>query len=187
MNKRKTVEYSFLFAVIIGLAFGLVEKTNRMEKLIETQSKELTGYKSRVASIERMVVDLQDKFSVKKEDEPTPEEEIVYKPEIIKARVTAYAPLDNKSGICAEGNPAVTATGTKSRRGVVAVDPNKIPYGSRLFIPGYGEAIAEDTGGALRRYDGIAVDILVDSYSEAMSWGKQYIDIVILERGDKSE
>ncbi len=99
----------------------------------------------------------------------------------VQARVTAYAPLDNKSDICAEGDPTVTATGSQVRRGIVAVDPKKISYGTKVYIPGYGEAVAEDTGGALRRYDGIAIDILVDTYSETMQWGKQYLDIIIYD------
>lgn len=103
--------------------------------------------------------------------------------EVITARVTAYAPLDNKSGICAEGDPTITATGAKVRRGIIAVDPKKIPYGSLVYVPGYGEAIAEDTGGALRQYKGVAIDILVDSYEEAMQWGKQEVEVTILRRG----
>lgn len=99
----------------------------------------------------------------------------------VQARVTAYAPLDNKSGICAEGDPTITATGTKVRRGIIAVDPKKIPYGTKVYVPGYGEAVAEDTGGALRNYDGIAIDILVDTYEEAIQWGKQYLDIIIYD------
>ena len=102
---------------------------------------------------------------------------------VLMARVTAYAPLDNESGICAWGDPTVTATMTKVRRGVVAVDPEKIPYGTRLYIPGYGEVIAEDTGVGLKKYDGYAIDVLVDTYEEAMEWGKQYIDVEVLEWG----
>ena len=103
---------------------------------------------------------------------------------VVQARVTAYAPLDNKSGICAEGDPTITATGAKVRRGIIAVDPKKIPYGTKVYIPGYGEAIAEDTGGALRNYDGIAIDILVDTYEEAMQWGKKYMEVTIYEGGE---
>ena len=43
----------------------------------------------------------------------------------------------------------VTKTGTSVERGIVAVDPNVIPLGTRMFIPGYGFAIAADTGGGI--------------------------------------
>jgi 3D (Asp-Asp-Asp) domain-containing protein len=41
----------------------------------------------------------------------------------------------------------ITATGEKLRKGIVAVDPNVIPLGTKLYIPGYGFALAADTGG----------------------------------------
>ena len=45
-----------------------------------------------------------------------------------------------------------TSTGVKARQGItVAVDPNIIPYGSRVTIPGLGTFIAQDTGSAVRR------------------------------------
>ena len=97
----------------------------------------------------------------------------------VRARVTAYAPLDNKSGICAEGNPLITSTGETVGKSIIAVDPKKIPYGTKVEIPGYGVARASDTGGALRNYDGIAIDVYKDSYIEAMKWGVKYIDVII--------
>jgi len=44
---------------------------------------------------------------------------------------------------------STTATGQKLKKGVVAIDPRYIPYGTRLYIPGYGEGIAADTGPGL--------------------------------------
>ena len=49
-------------------------------------------------------------------------------------QVTAYSPYDNVSGMCNDGNPNVTATGTKPRPGTIAVDSNVIPYGSKIII-----------------------------------------------------
>lgn len=98
----------------------------------------------------------------------------------IRARVTAYSPLDDVNGINSEGNPRVTSRGTLARRGVIAVDPSKIPYDTELHIPGYGNAVAEDTGGAIRNYtEGIAIDVCVDTYEEAIAWGVRYLDVKI--------
>jgi len=43
----------------------------------------------------------------------------------------------------------ITATGVPVTKGIVAVDPNVIPLGTRLYIPGYGFAVAGDTGGGI--------------------------------------
>jgi 3D (Asp-Asp-Asp) domain-containing protein len=58
----------------------------------------------------------------------------------LRVLVTAY---------CLHGT---TATGTSVHRGTVAVDPNLIPLGSLLLIPGYGYGRAEDTGAAVHGY-----------------------------------
>ena len=105
----------------------------------------------------------------------------VYEPpyEVIQAKVTASAPYDNQSGICADSDPLHTATMTTPRIGVIAVDPSKIAYGTQVYIDGYGTAVAEDTGGALRNYDGYAIDVFMQSYDDAMAWGVQYIDVIV--------
>ena len=61
---------------------------------------------------------------------------------------------------------------------MIAVDPSVIPLGTRVFIPGYGEAIAEDIGGAIR---GNRIDIAFESHEEALSFGRQELEIFIME------
>lgn len=101
------------------------------------------------------------------------------------AKVTAYSPLDDRNGINSSGNPRITATGMLVSRGVVAVDPRKIPYGTKLKIEGFDRTfIAGDTGGALRNYDGYAVDIFHLTYESAISFGVQYLEVTIIEEVD---
>ena len=83
---------------------------------------------------------------------------------------TAYIPSDG------DGN-GITATGMVAQHGVVAVDPNVIPLGTRVYIPGYGEAIAADTGGAIY---GDRIDLCMDSYGEAMQFGRRYVTVYVL-------
>lgn len=71
-----------------------------------------------------------------------------------------------------------TATGIRARYGVVAVDPSVIPLGSHVFIPGYGIALAADTGGAII---GNRIDLCMDSWSDAMSFGRQVVHVYILK------
>lgn len=97
------------------------------------------------------------------------------------ARVTAYAPFDNQSGICNDGNPNSTSTGQRPGPSIVAVDPKKIPYGTKLKIKGFNRIFtAGDTGSSLRRYDGIAIDVYFDTYKETRRFGVQYLEIEIL-------
>ena len=72
-----------------------------------------------------------------------------------------------------------TATGTQTGRGTVAVDPAVVPLGARLSIPGYGAAVASDTGGAIR---GERIDVWFPTVEEARSWGTRTLTITI-QRG----
>lgn len=102
----------------------------------------------------------------------------------IRARLTAYSPLDNVDGQQAEGNPNRTSRGYQVGRNIVAVDPKKIPYGTVLEIPGYGIVECQDTGGALRRDNkNIRIDLFMNTYKEAMAFGVKDMDIKILKWG----
>ena len=72
---------------------------------------------------------------------------------------TTYDPYN-----CGGDGRGLTATGLKARFGVAAVDPRFIPLGTRLYIEGYGYAIAADTGGAIK---GNRIDLCVDSKHQA--------------------
>lgn len=70
-----------------------------------------------------------------------------------------------------------TATGLKAQYGVVAVDPEVIPLGTRLYIPGYGFAIAADTGSAIV---GDRIDLCFNSGWQAINWGVRDVTVFIL-------
>lgn len=94
----------------------------------------------------------------------------------IKVRATAYY----NSG--SNGN-SYTFTGTRPRRNPdgyssIAVDPRVIPLGTKLWVEGYGYAIAEDTGGAIK---GNAVDLFFNSSSEVYNWGVRYVNVYIIK------
>ncbi|MCH3963760.1 MAG: 3D domain-containing protein [Clostridium sp.] len=80
----------------------------------------------------------------------------------------------NATAYCDGG---ITASGMSTRKGIIAVDPRVIPLGSRVYIEGYGYAIAADTGGAIR---GNRIDLFFPSRSDAQSWGMRSVKIHIL-------
>ena len=88
---------------------------------------------------------------------------------VLATEYTAHDPSENGLGI--------TATGTKARVGECAVDPEYIPMGTVLWVPGYGIARAEDTGGAIKGYH---IDLFVPSKTQAMAWGKKLVTVTIL-------
>lgn len=128
------------------------------------------------------------------------------------AIVTPYCKIDDTSIVLRNGRPvdyeyvvsgkataytapegAYTASGRMSEIGTVAVNPNVIPYGSKLYIVGqydnicYGYAIAADTGDGMMAGT-IPVDVYMGSteehYDDACAWGLQYVDIYVVEVGN---
>ncbi|MBM7649318.1 3D (Asp-Asp-Asp) domain-containing protein/LysM repeat protein [Bacillus ectoiniformans] len=93
----------------------------------------------------------------------------------ISVKATAYtADCQGCSGITATGIDVKNNRNAK----VIAVDPNVIPLGSKVYVEGYGEAIAGDTGGAIK---GNRIDLHVPTNSEAMAWGVKTVDVTILD------
>jgi len=93
------------------------------------------------------------------------------KPNYITQRfvVTAYSPGD-------QGVGTKTASGKRVRRGHVAVDRRRIPFGTKMYIPGYGHAVAEDTGGAIK---GNRLDVYMTSRKQALRWGRRTVEVKI--------
>lgn len=73
----------------------------------------------------------------------------------------------------------ITATGLRARRGVIAVDPTVIPLGTRVYIPGYGVAVAGDTGGGVK---GNVIDLAYGD-DEVQDWVSRYVEIYLLGPG----
>lgn len=70
-----------------------------------------------------------------------------------------------------------TATGTWPKVGTIAVDPRVIPYKTKVYVEGYGYAVAEDTGGAIK---GAKIDVYLDTESACRQWGRKTVKIYIL-------
>lgn len=73
----------------------------------------------------------------------------------------------------------ITYSGHRVKRGLVAVDPNIIPLGMRLYIPGYGYAYSSDTGSAIK---GKRIDLFVENKTDSRNWEYKKVDVYILER-----
>ncbi len=71
-----------------------------------------------------------------------------------------------------------TAAGVSPHMGVVAVDTSVISMGSRLYVEGYGYARALDKGSAIK---GNRIDVFMESKSQALSWGRRFVKVYLLE------
>jgi uncharacterized protein YabE (DUF348 family)/3D (Asp-Asp-Asp) domain-containing protein len=76
------------------------------------------------------------------------------------------------------GATSGTTMGPRCERGIIAVDPDVIPLGSHVYVPGYGYAMAADTGGMI---NGRHVDLCFNSVAEVNAWGKRNITVIVLD------
>jgi len=72
----------------------------------------------------------------------------------------------------------ITAIGLRARKGIVAVDPKVIPLGTKLFIPGYGVALAADTGGWIKKN---RIDLCFETLEECFRFGRRKIRVYLVE------
>jgi 3D (Asp-Asp-Asp) domain-containing protein len=80
------------------------------------------------------------------------------------------------------GCSGVTATGINLKKNpnakVIAVDPKVIPLGTKVYVEGYGEAVAGDTGGAIK---GNKIDVHMSTKQKAKNWGVRTVKVQILK------
>jgi uncharacterized protein YabE (DUF348 family) len=137
----------------------VVTKTLLEEKVVEEPTTKVVSVGTKVvtASVSRGTTS----------SEPTSGKEFY-------VEATAYTPYcSGCSGVTATGLNIRSNTGIK----VIAVDPSVIPLGSKVWVEGYGYAIAADTGGAIK---GNRIDILLHSESAASQWGRRTVRIKVL-------
>ena len=101
--------------------------------------------------------------------------EVLKKPNTYRKKLsmqaTAYTSQDPGSG-------NLTKREHRLRPGLVAVDPKVIPLGTRLYIEGYGYAIADDIGSAIK---GAKIDLAYENRKEALTFGRKMVTVFILD------
>ncbi|WP_163182647.1 3D domain-containing protein [Neobacillus sedimentimangrovi] len=103
---------------------------------------------------------------------PTKESSSAPKGRELYVSATAYSHEDSGSitalGYNIKANPNMK---------LIAVDPRVIPLGSKVWVEGYGTAIAGDTGGAIK---GHKIDVLMPNKASALAWGRRTVKVIIL-------
>ncbi|MBN2398523.1 MAG: 3D domain-containing protein [Deltaproteobacteria bacterium] len=86
--------------------------------------------------------------------------------------VYAYGPLEGQ-----RKEVGITADGTKAKHGTIAADIRRYPFGTKMYVPGYGWGEVHDTGSALK---GDHIDVFFFDRDDALAWGRKYLKVVIL-------
>ncbi|MCX5830156.1 MAG: 3D domain-containing protein [Deltaproteobacteria bacterium] len=88
--------------------------------------------------------------------------------------VYAYGPNEGK-----RKEVGITSDGTKAKKGTIAADITRYPYGTKMYVPGYGWGEVHDIGSAIK---GEHIDLFFPSEKDAKAWGKKNLDVIILLR-----
>lgn len=152
---------------IIG---GEIDRTNGEQKVVATAPATTPAPTNQTAPTQKSTVS-QPVEQPREEVQVSSAEEAVKEMTVTATAYTAYC----------TGCSGTTATGIDLRANpnqrVIAVDPRVIPLGSKVWVEGYGEAIAGDTGGAIK---GNKIDVFIPTQESAMAWGVKTVKIKIL-------
>lgn len=111
---------------------------------------------------------------VKQESAPKQNDQPVNVQKEITVTATAYTA--NDGGISGITKTGVDLNANRNAK-VIAVDPSVIPLGTKVYVEGYGEATAEDNGGAIK---GHKIDVFIPDKKDAFNWGVKTVKVKIL-------
>lgn len=151
------------------------ELFNTKEQL-ETEVGKSTSLSQALENVNTELVNTQDALNVANtviQDLKSQEYKLVYLGDF---KLTHYC-CEEYEHICGTGS-GITATGTKVTEGrTIAVDPSVIPYGTKVYIEGYGWRTAEDCGGGVKNKQ---IDIAVSTHDKAWDMGTRSGGVWIL-------
>ena len=169
MNKRLIIFILLMIlAVLVGINARLRDRTEiwQMKLQLEDVTQTMKEAKRRIEEVQQSQAEVKaffDRLNI------LPEQTVTY-----------YAPYDSR-GLCHDGTPNTTATGTKPRPGTMAVNPAVIPYGAEIAVIYRDGTVergrAEDTGGMIRA-SRCKVDVFRWTHDEAVRDGKKDATVV---------
>jgi 3D (Asp-Asp-Asp) domain-containing protein len=71
----------------------------------------------------------------------------------------------------------ITADGSKAKHGTIAADTSIYPFGTKMYVPGYGWGEVHDVGSAIK---GNHIDVYIDSHRKAVKWGRQKLWVTVI-------
>lgn len=148
-------------------------------KVMTNMELELQDSKNNKDMLEKEIIELREELKITKDELNRVKQEVnktsnrkgsqtLNKEKLGEFEATAYTtPRDGRGGWTGK-----TFTGTTPKIGVVAVDPNVIPLGTKLYVDGYGECVAEDTGGVIK---GKKIDLFMQDRGTCLDFGRRKV------------
>ncbi|MEH7082249.1 3D domain-containing protein [Neobacillus drentensis] len=155
------------------------QKYSQILKQMALAEQEKAGIESQLSDIQAKIKNEQEEAKTrttsKAKPAPTSNKETTaaIKGKEMYVTATAYSP---------EESFHITAAGYNIRKHpnmkLIAVDPRVIPLGKKVWVEGYGIAVAGDTGGAIK---GHKIDVLLPTTSQCIQWGRKTVKIIVLD------
>jgi 3D (Asp-Asp-Asp) domain-containing protein len=160
-------------ASVVAARQQTVDSIRRQQSLT---AERLAGLESRARAAQQQSASLTAAVSADAATAPPAAPVTTTRPAAPSATVPAAGTRSLVVDAVAYHLPGNTASGLPVGIGVIAVDPNVIPLGTRLFVPGYGPAVAADVGSAVK---GNIIDLWMSSTKDALAWGRRTVTITV--------
>ena len=185
------IAWVLIIALVLTLAVVIInEKLKERDMALEVQRREVVQLQNKLIELEKEyteldqayfrrlgeIIDLQLRvLELQQENEEMNE---VLQWDVRRMNVTHYAPFDPDAveGFDYWGDPGVTSSGEPTQIGVTVAAGPEVPFGTELYIPGYGFREVHDRGGAITRGK---LDIAIESRSEAYRLGRQNMTVYL--------
>jgi 3D (Asp-Asp-Asp) domain-containing protein len=154
---------------VIGLRTAHVAFINRLQAQEQVKRAQIAAWEARIQRAQQKAAQLTAAAAPQESVAPAP----------AQTPVPAAPPPGGRTLVVTSTGyslPGHTATGLPVGWGVVAVDPSVIPLGTKLTIPGYGEAVAADVGSSVRGRD---IDLWFPTLAQARAWGRRTVTITL--------
>ena len=195
------LELAGVFLLVLGMIIGYtLNKSDMSEHITNLEADrqlvydQMLEYESELTTVKKYLSSEKEENEFLKSENETMREELLSATNTIMElkseeyelvylgdyNITHYC-VEKRAHICGTG-AGITATGTQVTAGrTIAVDPRVIPYGSEVYIEGYGWRVAEDCGGAVKNKH---IDVAVETHSKAISMGTTTGGVwVLVKRG----
>jgi len=197
LNEVATVIY--IYRRIIRESNSLMEELKSEKERYEMTFRKSEDTKNRISALKEQIIKEKDILTAYLQDKQTllsqvksEKSKFINLLAEIKARISQIQPpglvlvgewdmvatayFSGGGGLNGNG---ITAIGLRAKKGIVAVDPRVIPLGTKLYIQGYGEALAADTGGWIK---GNRIDLVFESLEDCYRYGRRKIKVYLVQK-----